>query len=64
MLKAIAMTLLGIIGLSTLSGCVVYPHHHHDDIVVEPAGYRYHDRDWDRHYHDHDRYDRDHWDRY
>ena len=65
MFKSITFALLGAIAVSTLSGCVVYPHRHYDDVVVEPAGYRYHegDRDWhdrDRGYRDHDR----EWDRH
>lgn len=66
MMKTVATILLGAIGISTFTGCEVYRHPHHDEVIVEPAGYR-HDRviehrDWDHDHHDrdwdHDRYDR------
>jgi hypothetical protein len=61
MLKTVATILMGAIGTSMFTGCVVYRHPHHDDVVVEPAGYR-HERVIEHHDRDHDRHD-DHSDR-
>lgn len=72
MFKSICAMLAGTIGMTALSGCASYPHRHHDEVIVESAGYRLGDREvierrdgWDGNRHGErrdERRDDRHWD--